>query len=200
MLRMIAINMILLLLLWLGGFIVFITFLPEEPQGTEASPLVRTDAIVVLTGGSERLMRGIDLLKQDRAPVLFVSGVGKGVKVAELFNQVDFGDPDMKILEPRILLGHDANSTRTNAIEVKHWVHREHVKSIRLVTSNYHMFRSLAEIKSEVPELTIVPHPVTPMNVIHSEWWRFPNTAVLLFTEYNKFLIVSVRIWANRNP
>lgn len=196
--RKLCLTGFLFTMLWLGGFVLFIALLPKEPQDAEAAPV--TEAIVVLTGGSERLINGIELLKKSRAPKLFVSGVGKGVKVEELFHQVDFGDPEMQALAPRIYLGHEANSTHTNALEVKKWVDNNQVASILLVTSNYHMFRSVTELRAVMPNITIIKHPVSPMNVIHTEWWRFPNTATLLFTEYNKFLFVSVRVWANQKP
>ena len=66
--------------LWLAGLVYFATNLPQQV----ADPARTTDAIVVLTGGSGRIRQGFELLEQDRAQQLFVSGVERSVEVAEL--------------------------------------------------------------------------------------------------------------------
>src|SRR3546814_1991195 len=119
----------------------------------------RTDAIIVLTGGSERLPTGLDLLSRDRADKLFVSGVYAGVEVAELLRLSRQSPQELACC---IVLGYAANDTRGNAVETAAWVHAEGYKSLRLVTSNYHMARSLLEFRRLMPEIEIVPHPVRP--------------------------------------
>ena len=55
---------------WLFGFLVFAQKIPDRVQ----KPKKKTDAIVVLTGGSLRLEAGLELLAQKYAKKLFVSG------------------------------------------------------------------------------------------------------------------------------
>src|SRR5574340_600004 len=65
---------------WLAGLIWYAASMPEQIDDSTSA----TDAIVVLTGGSERLETGVALLRQKMGRKLFVSGVYRGVDVAEL--------------------------------------------------------------------------------------------------------------------
>ena len=162
--------------------------------GLAAAPVddadTRTDAIVVLTGGSLRLTTGLDLLATHRAEKLFVSGVYHGVDVEELLS-VSRQEP--AAVECCIVLGYAAGDTRGNAAETAAWLQQENYGSFRLVTANYHMPRSLLEFRRALPDSTIVPHPVAPTNVHVEEWWRWPGTTILLISEYNKYLVAMLR-------
>ena len=60
-----------LLLLWIMGFVGFIFY-------TRSFIIIDrsvTDAIIVFTGGRQRIKTGISLLKAGYAPILFISGV-----------------------------------------------------------------------------------------------------------------------------
>src|SRR3546814_8190635 len=87
----------------------------------------RTDAIIVLTGGSERLPTGLDLLSRDRADKLFVSGVYAGVEVAELLRLSRQSPQELACC---IVLGYAANDTRGNAVETAEWMRAEGYKSL----------------------------------------------------------------------
>ena len=67
--------------------------------------------------------------------------------------------------------------------------------SLRLVTGNYHMPRSLIEFRREMPQVDIIPHAVFPAHVKTREWYRWPGTAALIIGEYNKILFAPLR-WA----
>jgi Uncharacterized conserved protein len=177
---------ILAALLWCGGFLWFVATLPDRVVDY-ATP---TDAIVVLTGGSERLSTGIGLLERGLAGKLFISGVHRGVEVGEILKLARTDHPD---LAGAIVLGHAAGDTVGNAAETRAWVEKENVASLRLVTGAYHMPRSLAEFRHAMPAIAIVPHPVFPDMVKSQEWWRWPGTAALLATEYSKYLAVEIR-------
>src|SRR3546814_5555387 len=81
-LRRLAGAAVVLLLLYGLGFLWFSTLLPSTGSGDERS----TDAIVVLTGGSDRLAVALDLLSADKGRKLFVSGVYRGVGVRQLLH------------------------------------------------------------------------------------------------------------------
>ena len=173
---------------WLAGLVWFAAEVPVRV----ADPATRTDAIVVLTGGSERIATGLELLAEGRAATLFVSGVHRGVDVAELLRRGHFGHPE---LAGAIVLGYAAADTVGNAAETAAWVARRHLHSLRLVTAAYHMRRSLWEFHQAMPDVTIIPNPVFPDAVKSRDWWRWPGTAALLATEYSKYLAVVVRHW-----
>ncbi len=171
---------------WLAGLLWFAIGLPSSVTEPERV----TDAIVVLTGGSGRVHRGLQLLAENRAKKLFISGVYRGVEVQELLriSQRSPGD-----LECCIALGYEADSTRGNARETANWMREQGLRSLRLVTAAYHMPRSLIEFHRILPGTEIVPHPVFPEHVKQRDWWRWPGSASLIVTEYSKYLVALAR-------
>lgn len=177
---------LLLFALWLGGLMLYAADIPDHIEDTTT----HTDAIVVLTGGSERLDAGLSLLRQGLGDKLFVSGVYHGIDVAELL-RLARQKPDQ--VECCIVLGHAADNTIGNAAETAQWMNKEGFRSLRLVTGNYHMRRSLAEFRSALPGVVIIPHPVFPDAVKRDQWWLWPGTAHLIISEYSKFLLGELR-------
>lgn len=172
--------------IWGWGLVWFAGSIPR----TVADPDRETDAIVVLTGGSLRLETGFELLSRRLAKKLFVSGVRRGVQIEELLRVTGLTAEDMECC---ITLGYKAGDTGENARESASWLKANDIRSIRLVTSGYHMPRSLLEFSGTVPAVEIVPHPVFAEHVMLDEWWRRPGTAGLVMAEYNKYLLAAVR-------
>ncbi|MEX0698059.1 MAG: YdcF family protein [Dongiaceae bacterium] len=177
---------------WGGGLVGFVARIPRDP-GNAAVP---TDAIVVLTGGSGRLEEGLRLLASRRAGRLFVSGVYQGVDLAQLLQGL--GPMDDAPLNPEtvaccIELGHGAGNTEGNARETAAWIAARGFRSLRLVTGDYHMQRSLLEFRRAMPGVEILPHPVFPGLVNRDGWWHSPGTAALLMNEYTKYLVARLR-------
>jgi uncharacterized SAM-binding protein YcdF (DUF218 family) len=167
-------------LLMLAGLVRFA--IPPAAENSAAP----TDAIVVLTGGSLRLLSAIDLLREGKGRVLFVSGVPRRVSLSELLRGTRADPPDW--VSCCIVIGHRAQNTPGNAIETALWMRREGYRSLRLVTSWYHMPRSLLEFERAMPGVDIVPHPVFPEQVKEQNWWAWRGTAGLLIGEYAKYL------------
>ena len=169
-----------LLLLWLGGFAWFLRAAQETAIDSTA-----TDAIVVLTGGAERVETGFRLLSEGLAPRLFISGVHPDTRLADLARGAG-ADPAR--LAGRVELGHAAASTRGNAVEIAAWARTRDITTIRLVTAGYHMPRARSELRRTMPELRVVPHSVTPPRLRdEGAFWR-PRNWGLLLCEYCKFL------------
>ncbi len=169
-------------LAWSAGLVWYATQLPSSVNDTAR----KTDAIVVLTGGSERLQQGLDLLSQEKAKKLFVSGVYRGVDVRQL---LDLSQVSPNELECCVTLGYQADNTRGNAIETAKWMRDQGYGSLRLVTAAYHMPRSLLEFHRNMPGVEILPHPVFPKHFKQDNWWRWPGSASLLITEYSKYIV-----------
>ena len=183
---------LLLTLMLLGIFACiagFFWFIEQIPRRIE-QPETMTDAIVVLTGGTGRLAAGLELLAQGRASKLFISGVYRGVEVAEIL-RASLQSP--KELECCVELGHVAIDTRGNANETRQWMAAEGYSSLRLVTASYHMPRSRSEFSRAMPDARLIAHPVFPPNVHIADWWRWPGTTALLIGEYSKYLVAVVR-------
>lgn len=172
---------VLILVALTGGFFWFVTSLPRQPTDDQQ----QTDAIVVLTGGSERLAEGLRLLSEGRAKKLFVSGVYRGVEVEELLRLSRDAPENIACC---IVLGYEADDTRGNARETAVWMAKEDFTSLRLVTSAYHMPRSLLELRRLMPSIEIVPHPVFAEHVRQDDWWNWPGSTNLLLQEYFKYI------------
>ena len=176
---------LVVIVVWAAGMVVFAARVPDQV----ADEKLKTDAIVVLTGGSGRLREGLNLLMANRARQMFVSGVYRGVDVKQLLALLQQRPDDV---EGRISIG-NAVDTIENALETRTWMSANGYTSMRLVTAAYHMPRSLLEFQNAMPDVKIVPHPVFPEHVKQEKWWMFPGTFTLMATEYNKFLVVWVR-------
>jgi uncharacterized SAM-binding protein YcdF (DUF218 family) len=176
---------------WAVGLVRFACAIPQAVS----DPVSHTDAIVVLTGGSERLATGLQLLDENKAERVFISGVYPTVDVVHLVKLAGRSDGD---LQSRIDAGRGALDTEGNAAETAAWMRGHGYRSLRLVTGSYHMPRSLLEFRTALPEAEIVPHPVFPARVKQTTWWLQPGTAALIIGEYNKYLLASVEHWASR--
>lgn len=158
------------MLLYGGGLWWFLNNLPG-PAGAE-----RTDGIVVLTGGPGRAARGFELIQRGAADRLLISGVAEEVRPRELAAR--YGVP-MTTIRCCVDLGRAATDTRTNGQEVADWVREHDIRSIRVVTNDWHMPRARKEIRWRVGSgVALVADGV------HSE-----RTFRQLFLEYNKYLI-----------
>lgn len=171
-------------LVWFAGLVWFVCTFPKEPTKLN----LQTDAIVVLTGGAGRLEKGFTLLLDGKAPRLFVSGVEVGVELPELLKQKEIAPLADKIPLDKVELGHNARSTFQNAEETSAWVKQNNIKSIRLVTGNYHMPRSMLEMQQAMPDITILPEPVFPAE-FSGNWLTTESALFLVLSEYHKFLI-----------
>jgi uncharacterized SAM-binding protein YcdF (DUF218 family) len=179
-------------LLWLGGLAWFVAISlywhrPDAP--------IATDAIVVLTGGRLRLDTGLKLLAAGRAKKLFISGVNPQVGRAALFRVLG---PPAEREACCIVLGHEADNTVGNARETATWMRGEGYASLRLVTSWYHIERSLLEFRRAMPQARIIAHPVFATPRDPERWWGRHGAALIVIGEYHKYLGAVLRPWLDR--
>ena len=186
LLRSVAAAALALAAIWVFGLLQFVDEIPEGQAADDS----RTDAIVVLTGGSGRLEEGLRLLTERQADKLFVSGVYHGVDVDQL---LEMSRRSPENLACCIEIGHVADNTEGNAAETAAWMRHQGFRSLRVVTSGYHLPRSLLEFRYALPEVRLVPHPVFAGHVKRRQWWAWPGTAQLIIGEYNKCLLVVIR-------
>jgi uncharacterized SAM-binding protein YcdF (DUF218 family) len=176
---------------WVVGLGRFTESIPARVEDTGT----RTDAIVVLTGGSERMRTGLQLFADRQAERVFISGVHRDVDLRQVLK---LSGEAPELLQARIETGHSAKDTAGNARETAEWMRSRGYRSLRLVTGAYHMPRSLLEFRRAMPEVTVIPHPVFPDHVKQGDWWRWPGTAALIITEYNKYLLACLNHGARR--
>ena len=182
--------LILILVVWLGGFLAFASAIPAKVRNADQP----VDAIVVLTGGDVRLAEGFALLDKGLAKKLLISGVSNGVDMPALLQTLNGSpQPAQSVLDCCVTLGYDARSTEGNARESLKWLSDNGYRTVRLVTANYHMNRSLLEFRRVMPEIAIIPHPVFPRQLQDPYWFTHPGVLALLFNEYHKYLAAAAR-------
>jgi uncharacterized SAM-binding protein YcdF (DUF218 family) len=182
--------LLLVLVVWLGGFLAFAAAIPP----TVRNPDQPVDAIVVLTGGDVRLAEGFALLDKGLAKKMLISGVSNGVDMPALLQTLNgTPQPTQAVLDCCVTLGYDARSTEGNARESLRWLGENNFTTIRLVTANYHMNRSLLEFRRVMPQITIIANPVFPRQMQDPYWFAHPGTVFLLFNEYHKYLAAAAR-------
>jgi uncharacterized SAM-binding protein YcdF (DUF218 family) len=159
-----------LLIAWVMGFVFFVGLLPR-PAGAET-----TDGIIVLTGGPHRIERGVSLLEQRRAKRMLVSGVDLTVRRRDFLYQFEVPP---RVFDCCIDLGQEAVDTRSNGAESAAWVKKRGYKSIRLITTDWHMRRARLELDQALP-----PGIAIRMDAVRSD----PDLRILL-TEYHKFVL-----------
>ncbi|MCE2991934.1 MAG: YdcF family protein [Candidatus Jidaibacter sp.] len=167
---------------WLLGIIIFIANIPDEH--TPSTEL--TDAVIVLTGGSLRLEEGVNIFQAFPSKKLLISGIGEGVTIKDLPTTSHHLDEDM---QNKIVLGEIASSTITNAYETKIFMELNNFRSMRLVTSSYHIPRTKLIFEHVLPNVTIIYHPVYSANFRKNGYYISPKSFLMVSNEYNKYLL-----------
>jgi uncharacterized SAM-binding protein YcdF (DUF218 family) len=158
-----------LLLVWAFGFVWFAVAMPR-PAGAG-----RADAVVVLTGGNSRIDRGIEVLGKGWAKEMFVSGVNREVRPHEFAKEYGVS---AKLMACCVTLGFESVDTRSNAQEIARWAAKEKIRSIRLVTNDWHMRRAAFDLSVALAkDVTVTEDAVTSQ----------PSFRTLLL-EYHKLL------------
>ena len=166
-------------------------------SGREPAAVPRTDAIVVVTGGSQRVDDAIGLLGAERGSRRLISGVNEKTNREELARL----NPSARdLLACCVDLDYRARNTIGNAIEARRWANAHGFRSLLVVTSNYHMPRVLAEFAHAMPRLRLVPHPVVTDQIDISGWWNRWSTAKVLVPEYGKYLAARLRSMVESDP
>ena len=160
----------LVFLVWAIGFLWFVVALPRP-----AEEGVKTDAVIVLTGAAGRIARGLDVLDRRQAGKLLVSGVDAEVKPREFAAEFAVTPQQMACC---ITLGYTAVDTRSNAEETAKWVAQNEVRSLRLVTTDWHMRRAAGELDRTLPDHVTVIRDAVPSQ---------PDLGTL-FLEYHKLI------------
>ena len=157
-------------------------------------PPKRADAIVVLTGGKLRLMAGAGLLAEGRGARLLISGVNPQTSRADLKRLSGLSE---QVFAARVDVDY-AHTTTGNAEETRAWAKAKGYTRLIVVTSSYHMPRSLTELGRAMPGVVLLPHAVVPDRINARRWWTDAFTARVLLAEYVKFLPSAARYGLDR--
>jgi uncharacterized SAM-binding protein YcdF (DUF218 family) len=177
---MIARSFALLLLIYAIGFVLF-TFTLGGPAAQDAP---RTDAAVVLTGGSGRIEHAIDVIRKRQSGRLLIAGADPAVTKADLAHRLQ---GSAAIFKCCVDLGSESVDTRSNAEEASRWLSRHRFRSLRLITSDWHMRRARYEFHRVLGRKYLIVQDAV----------RTEPSFVILFAEYNKYLLRRVAVWAD---
>ncbi|AYO86091.1 YdcF family protein [Methylobacterium brachiatum] len=177
-----------------AGFLVFVSTLARH----ERSPADRADGIVALTGGAQRIGDAIDLLAGGYGRRLLITGVNERTSRDEIAR---LNPTQRALIDCCVDLDYRARNTIGNAIETRRWMRTHRFNTVAVVTSNYHMPRTLIELDHALQDSDrILPHPVVTEGLDADRWWQSPPAAKLLASEYVKFLASWVRTRFEDDP
>lgn len=176
---MIARFLSFLILLYALGFILFGVTL-----GRPANPDEKTDATIVITGGAGRIEHGMEVLAEGLTRRVFIAGADPLVTKKDL---IDVLGGRARLIRCCVDLGSESVDTRSNAEETQRWLARHKYKSVRLITSDWHMRRARYEFERVLDD----KYELVPDAVVTE-----PGFATL-FSEYNKYLLRRLAVWTD---
>lgn len=157
---------------------------------TPSDTLTRSDAVVVLSGGPDRVQWGIKLYQDGWAPRLVLVGAAldkSGPSNAEAMRKIALqaGVPDTAIF-----LEEKSANTLENAALGKSVLDSFGAKSIILVTSPYHQRRAYETFKKvyEGEVLSIINSPSGYSTWNSKQWWAKPASADITTSEILKII------------
>jgi uncharacterized SAM-binding protein YcdF (DUF218 family) len=175
------------------GFLAFVACLERD----ERIPSGRADGIVALTGGAQRIGDAIDLLANGYGRRLLITGVNERTSRDEIAR---LNPTQRHWIDCCVDLDYRARNTIGNAIATRRWIADNGFRSLIVVTSNYHMPRTLLELHHALPNVRKVPFAVVTGNADLTGWWRSPATVRLLASEYAKYVAMWARTRFERDP
>ena len=173
---------ILLLVILLGiGFIKF--FLSIKNYKNEEN--INIQGIAVLTGGKGRIAEGVKIFRENPESYLLISGVDKSIEIEEII-PVDF------LKSPKVFIDKNSETTLENAKEIIEWSYRNKIKNISIITSDYHMPRSMLVLFKKGKGLNFYANPVTSNIHLKKNLFRDFKLLQFLLEEYFKYLLYLV--------
>ncbi|MDR1551502.1 MAG: YdcF family protein [Holosporaceae bacterium] len=154
-----------------GAFIIYVILWDYKSEK-------KFDYIVVLTGDKGRVSRAFSLIEKHCPKSIFISGV------YEKTNLRDVIPKGCSMENVDVVLGKLARNTRENAIEVDKWARKNNISEILLITSDYHMPRSLIEMWFVNNDLRIHPYIVK---------WDTPQIIKMSIVEFHKIICAIAR-------
>ncbi len=176
-------------LLIVAGFIIGTGFY-LSPQ----DKLVKTDAIVVISGGETdlRVKEGVKLFQESWAPLIIMSGAARdaGESNAEAMKRlaVKIGVPADKILVEK-----ESRNTFDNAKFTRDLLDDNNIQSIILVTSPYHQRRASLTFNRYLGDSAkIVNHSAADSAWRKNGWWNNVWARKITLSELQKIMYLSV--------
>ncbi|PRD44522.1 YdcF family protein [Phyllobacterium phragmitis] len=182
---------LLLLVLVLAFAVGFLAFSEHVTNMREPATVPAADGIIVLTGGQARIETAIGLLQHQNGMRLLISGVHPSTKRQALQR---ITHADAALFTCCIDIDRSAQDTVGNARESAKWIKAHDYRRVIVVTNNYHMPRSMAELSRAMPDVAFIPYPVVKTDLSQENWIKQGDTLRVLLTEYVKYLRSMARL------
>lgn len=187
-----GVSLILLCIFLCGGLAIggFLRFVEEVSALETPERIAEAQAIVVLTGGAQRIDHAISLLNQGIGARLLISGVNPHTTGAQLKRLTSGSDA---LFECCVDIGHDAIDTIGNANETARWIAEHGFSKVLIVTNNYHIPRSMLELRRVDPVTEFIAYPVTLADLKTENWLTRPEVMRTMIGEYGKYAWAQLR-------
>ncbi|WP_421856650.1 YdcF family protein [Oricola sp.] len=168
----------------------FFVFLSTVHQHADQHAETVADGIVVLTGGSRRIEAALQLLEDDKGARLLISGVHPSTSRDVLRKTFSTDDTRFRCC---VDVDREALDTAGNAAETARWAARHGFDTLIVVTNDYHMPRSLLEMRLRMSEVDLIPHAVVANSPRSDDPAVFADRYRVLFGEYLKYGVARMR-------
>lgn len=154
------------------------SFALQLPKNETLNWVKKVDGIAVFTGGSNRIETALAFLKDGYNVPILISGVNPSVTDKKLLSSIQNDKHKF------VTLDYQSLSTKDNAEMTAFWAEANDIKTIGLITSYYHMPRSLFNLKRAGVKNTIYPIAVFPEKMPIS----------FMVREFHKYLLTRLYI------
>ncbi len=175
-----------------GGFLIggFLKFTDTVTSYETSAKVKNASAIVVYTGGTSRIDEAIKLLKDGKGKRLLISGVHPNISTKTLQKKFHIEE---NLFNCCVDIDKQAANTHGNAVETGKWSSSHKFDSLIIVTSTYHMPRSLLETQRRLPAVNLTPYPVPTTDFDNENWYKDQMSLKILLSEYTKYVATQIK-------
>ncbi|MEM7068432.1 MAG: YdcF family protein [Pseudomonadota bacterium] len=168
--------------------LLYFEFTRQIRNANAFTKLSSADAIVVLTGEAERLYAAVGLLGAKFGERLLISGVDRKISADTLEHHLP---ANRSMFNCCIDLDYHSMDTSDNAKNTSYWADIHRFDRLIIVTSDYHMPRSLLVMRRAMPEVELVPVSVPVLTTDSNSLVTLATSPVVL-REFSKYLIANL--------
>ena len=160
------------------GFFYFLNFIKYNKLVVDKS----IDSIAILTGGKGRITLGLKLFKKHPDIKLIISGVDKKISIKSFL-------PSKLHENNKIYIDQLSESTFENALVITDWLKKNKLYNVYVITSYYHMPRSMLLLNNLTQEVNFYAYPVKREKSKNSNFLPNIKYTLFLMQEYIKYLL-----------
>lgn len=169
----------------------FARFVWEISHLSNPAEIVKADGIIVLTGDRSRIETALSLLESGKGDRLLISGVNPVTSADAIRNAVSGSST---LFDCCIDIDKAALDTVGNAEQAALWARENGFGSLIVVTSDYHMPRSLIELRRKARDVKLQPYLVQTEASLASAPLSDARALRRILPEFAKYLAARIRL------